>query len=332
MLLFLWRSCMFEDVEGTGLLIHHWDTDGICSARLLLERLSDMKITNKTPVLGNYFLIDEELSVYSIYDFVIVVDIALPKENILSLAKKSKVIIIDHHLQEEISEVLHHNPISKGMSPEQYPSASWIVNEALGNTVNLFALLGVVGDFEHRIQKNKEFFQRITDFCSAHHLSFDELVHMVYLLDSNYKVGDRNAVEEAPRLLLKHPQPEWILKNECWKKNLGILENEILKHMEEPGEEIDRVLVKKIHTSYNIISTVTRKIAWNTGSDVVVVNTGFFKDRDQIYVRSKKNLTPLIQKGKSLGFRCGGKTEVFGAVVPKEKTEGFVKEILLFFT
>jgi len=33
-----------------------------------------------------------------------------------------------------------------------------------------------------------------------------------------------------------------------------------------------------------------------------------------------------------LGFRCGGKTEVMGAVVSKEKTESFVKEILTFLS
>jgi hypothetical protein len=64
----------------------------------------------------------------------------------------------------------------------------------------------------------------------------------------------------------------------------------------------------------------------------MIVNTGFFKDRDQIYVRSSTNLQPLIQQGKTLGYRCGGKTEVFGAVVPKEKTESFVREIVCFLS
>ncbi len=84
---------MFEDLKGSGLLIHHWDTDGICSARLLLEKLPK-DIVNKTPVLGNYFLTEEELTAYSSYDYVIVVDMALPEENILRLAKHAKVFIL----------------------------------------------------------------------------------------------------------------------------------------------------------------------------------------------------------------------------------------------
>lgn len=318
---------MFEDLKGSGLLIHHWDTDGLCSAWLLLEKLPK-GVVNKTPVLGNYFLTEEELSAYSSYDFVIVVDMALPEENILRLAKQSKVLIFDHHLQPLIPGVFHQNPITQGNDPLLYPSASWIVNEYLGNSMNLFALLGVIGDCEKRIQTNKPFYGFITDFCAKQHMTFDELLMMVYLLDSNYKVGDRNAVEETPHLLLNYTDGQRILQNVRWKNNLLLLDKEITKYVDTPSEEKEQVLLKRIHTKFNIISTVTRKIAWNTGKDTVVVNTGFFKDRDQVYVRSGKDLQPLIQQGKMFGYRCGGKKEVLGAVVPKEKTESFVQEIL----
>jgi single-stranded DNA-specific DHH superfamily exonuclease len=323
---------MFEELSGSGLLLHHWDTDGICSARLLLDALSNKKIVNKTPVLGHYFLTEEELSEYSVYDFVIIVDMALPEENIQRLAKQAKVLIFDHHLQPLITGVFHDNPISKGENPALYPSASWIVNEYLGNPVNVYALLGVVGDHEQRIQANKAFYARITDFCAKNRYTFDELLMIVSLLDSNYKRGDRKSVEEAPRLLLEYTDAHRILQNVRWKNNLVVLENEIVKFVNALGEENHGVLVKRIHTTFNVISTVTRRIAWSTGRDVVVVNTGFFKDMDQIYVRSKKDLQPLIQQGKMFGFRCGGKTEVMGAVVPKDKTEVFVKEILRFLS
>ncbi len=76
---------MLAELQGKGLLIHHWDTDGICSIRLLVEHLSDKSIINKTPVLGNYFLTEKELEDYSKYDFVIVVDMSLPEDNILRI-------------------------------------------------------------------------------------------------------------------------------------------------------------------------------------------------------------------------------------------------------
>ena len=323
---------MLEDLQGSGLLIHHWDTDGICSARLLLERLSDKKMMNTTPELGNYFLTEQELSSYSSYEFIIIADMALPEDNIHRLAKHAKVMIFDHHLQQPIQEVFHYNPICKNENPMDQPSASWIVNQYLENPVNIYALLGVVGDHEQRIQANKEFYHRITQFCHEQGFTFDELLQMVYLLDSNYKVGDRKAVEEAPHLLLEYTEARRILQNVRWKNNLTLLDTEISKWVAAPGEEAQGILLKRIHTGYNIISTVTRKIFWATGKDTVVVNTGFFKENNQIYVRSNKNLQPLIQQGKTFGYRCGGKTEVLGAVVPKEKSESFVQEIFRFLT
>jgi hypothetical protein len=322
---------MFEDLKGSGLLIHHWDTDGICSARLLLEKLPK-NIINKTPELGNYFLTDEEIIGYSAYDFIIIADMALPEDNISRLAKQAKVLIFDHHLQKPIQGVFHQNPIGRGADPLLYPSASWIVNDFLGNPANIFAFLGVIGDHEKRIQTNKAIYTKITDFCSKEHLSFDDLLMMVFLIDSNYKVGDRKAVEEAPDLLLEYSDIRRVFQNVRWKNNLVLLEKEIVKLVEAPYEEKQNVLLKRIHTKYNIISTVTRRIAWNLAKDTVVINTGFFKDNDQIYVRSSKNLQPLIQQGKMLGYRCGGKTEVLGAVVPKERTESFVQEILRFLS
>jgi hypothetical protein len=323
---------MFEELNGSGLLIHHWDTDGICSARLFLEKLTDKKIVNKTPELGNYFLTEEELVAYTAYDFVIVADMALPAEQILRLASHAKMLIFDHHLQPLIPGVFHHNPISKGEDPTKNPSASWIVNNFLGNTVNVYALLGIIGDHEKRIQTNKEIYSRITTFCEQQGYTFDELLEMVNLIDSNYKMGDRKAVEEAPHLLLEYTDARRILQNVRWKNNQVSLEKEISKYLGLPGEERNGVLVKRIHTKYNIISTVTRKIFWAAGKDTVIVNTGFFKDMDQIYVRSSKNMESLIQQGKYLGFRSGGKAEVLGAVVPKEKTEFFVQEILRFLS
>lgn len=319
---------MLEELQGNGLLIHHWDTDGVCSAYLLLKHLSDKNIINKTPGLGNYFLTEEELVQYSNYDYVIVSDMALPEENILTLAKNAKVMIFDHHLGPVIKEVFHHNPVIKGEDPNKYPSASWIINDYLKNPVNLFAILGVLGDHEKRIQNNSLFSKIIDDFCKENNLTFDNLLNMVFLIDSNYKIGDRVEIENIPHLFLKIKDHNDILNNSKWNKNLTLLNDEISKQLEKPTEEINGLLFKKIHTPYSIISTITRKIAWESGKNTLVINTGFFDDMDEIYVRSSKNLEPMIQRGKLLGYRCGGKKEVLGSIVPKEQTDSFVRELI----
>ena len=323
---------MLEKLKGKGLLIHHWDADGITSAKLMLEHLKGKDITNITPTLGNYFLTEDELDKYQNYDFVIIVDMNLPKENIEILSKNADLMIFDHHLGPEIKTVFHHNPIIKGENPDEYPSASWIVNDYLKNDVNLFALLGIVGDHEQKIKNNPKFWQIIQNFCIKKNLTFEDLHKMVYLLDSNYKIGDKEAVEKAPHILLNIQSGEEILKNEPWNKNLKNIDSEMNKILEKSSEQIADLdlIFKKINTSYNIISTITRKVSWSTGKNTLVINTGFFKDKDQIYMRSKKNTESLIKRGKELGLKCGGKKEVIGAIVPKEKTNMFIKEIMLF--
>jgi len=321
---------MLNELDGKGLLIHHWDTDGICSARIILKHLADKKLTNKTPTLGNYYLTEEELENYSKYDFIIIADMNLPEDNIQRLAKKAKIMIFDHHLGKIVSQVFHHNPVIKGENPDEYPSASWIINDYLGNEADLFALLGIVGDHEQKIKNNKKFYIIIDDFCQKNNLNFDDLLKIVYLLDSNYKLGDKKAVEKAPTLLLKNISAEYILKNKQWNNNLNKLNTEIKKQLDLPSDEINGVIFKKINTPYNIISTITRKVAWESGKNTLVLNTGFFADKDRLYVRSTKNLENLIQRGKNLGYKCGGKKEVLGVILPKDKTSSFIEEILNF--
>jgi len=319
---------MLKQLEGKGILIHHWDTDGICSAKLLLEHLSDKNITNRTPILGNYYLTDEEAEEYSKYDFVIVADMTLTEDNINKLAENAKVMVFDHHLGKVYENAFHHNPVIKGENPDMYPSASWIVNDYLGNNVNLFSILGIIGDHEQKIKNNKTFIDIIEDFCKENNFTFEDLHKMVYLIDSNYKIGDKKAVEKAPHELLEIQNGEDILNNTIWNQNLNNLDSEMNRLLEDFGNEINGIFLKKINTTYNIISTVTRKIAWDSGKNTVVVNTGFFDDKDQIYMRSKKDAKPMIMRGKELGYKCGGKKEVLGAIVPKNQTDSFVKEII----
>jgi len=276
---------ILENLQGKGLIIHHWDTDGICSARLLLKHLHDKNIDNKTPELGNYYLTKEEQKNYSNYDYIIIADMSFPEDNILKLAKKSKILIFDHHLGKEIKQVYHHNPIIKGEKPDKHPSASWIINTYLNNPINIYAILGIIGDHEQKIKNNPVFYKIITDFCKENHLTFNDLLKMVYLIDTNYKIGDKKAVEEAPRELLSINSPEDKLNNEKWNKNLEKLNKEIQKILDQPHEEIKDVIFKKINTPYNIISTITRRIAWETGKNTLVINTGFFPKEDQIYMR-----------------------------------------------
>ncbi len=323
-----------------GLIIHHWDTDGISSAALLLQYLRKMKnelaIENCTPPIGNYRLSDDEIEKISSknFQFVIIVDINLPKNNILKLKEYSKaeVFYFDHHLQEKIEEVHHFNPLIEGNNGEKYPSASWFLKCYLNDPVTLPAVLGAVADHETRIKDKKEVYRTIEKYLEEVGLSFNDLLRMVELIDTNYKVGDREGVLKAPYTLLENDS-RIILENPLWNKNLEVLKKEVEKQISRPPTRGEgKVLIWNINTPYNITSTVTRRLAWkNNDSIVVVINRGWFTDRDQVYIRSGNKLfdsRELINFAHGLGYDAGGKEEVFAAVVPKSETEKLL-EILL---
>ena len=95
---------------------------------------------------------------------------------------------------------------------------------------------------------------------------------MVYLLDSAYKLGDKHAVEYAPHDLLNMTAPQEILEQPTWNANLAKLESEMEKQLAIPEQEIDGILIKRIDTPYNIISTITRKVAWGSGKNTICIS------------------------------------------------------------
>jgi hypothetical protein len=193
----------------------------------------------------------------------------------------------------------------------------------------LHVLLGFIGDREQKIKDTPPFWGMVQGYMSDHGVSFDELLELVYLIDSSYKVGDRDSVAEAPHLLRQYNSRKDILGNEKWKANLENLEKKLDKVLAEPPEEVNGIQLKRLDTPFAIISQVTRRLAWGTGKDTVVVNTGFFEDQDQLYSRSiTVDYHGLITRAKELGFNAGGKKDVIGAIIPKPETEKFLEETI----
>ena len=256
------------------LIIHHWDTDGICAAALLYEEGMD----NMSPRIGNYFLEEEEIERIRRrgYDEIWIVDVALHEETMKNLVSFADIRVFDHHLTRRIEGVEYINPILEGESEEEYPSASWVVARYL-NTDGLLAFLGAVGDWEERI-KSTSFYPKLRDFMEKNGLKFEELHEMVYRIDANYKAGDREEVERAVRLLHDAREPEkFIMENELWRRRKEEIEKEIKKAIEAEERKVGNIRIKEIESPYNIISTVARKI-WNGKEYVLVINRHFFKN------------------------------------------------------
>ena len=114
------------------------------------------------------------------------------------------------------------------------------------------------------------------------------------------QLGDKNAVEKAPHLLQGNVSADDILKNTQWNKNFTMLNEEIKKQLDSPSDEINGIIMKKINTSYNIISTITRKVAWESGKNTLVLNTGFF---DIEIFKNKRTLASFISTLKKQGYK-----------------------------
>lgn len=320
---------MLEIEDGRVLLIHHWDTDGLCSAALLLDYFGRDDVDTWTPLLGTFYLLPEHVEMAQGYDHVVACDMALPADNIKAIAEKTRVTVIDHHHQDPIEEIEHINPVAYGASGKEYPSNTWVIKEHLGLPLSLKIILGYIGDREQKIMNNPPFWKQTQEYLEGEGGTFDDLLELVYRIDSSYKVGEREAVMLAPQQLREYETREDILANKEWAKNLRKLEEKLEKVLSEPPEVVDGVQIKRLDTPYAIISQVTRKLAWGTGKDTVVVNTGFFSDQDQLYSRSNiVDMHSLIERAKKYGYNAGGKKDVIGAIIPKTDTERFLAETI----
>ncbi|KAA0008225.1 MAG: DHH family phosphoesterase [Thermoplasmata archaeon] len=311
------------------ILIHHWDTDGICSAHLLMKHLG-AKIRNITPQIGNYYLTDEEMDMLGGFDGIFIVDMALPEDNIKRLSRSSEVTVYDHHVQSYMDFIHHINPVAKGSRQEDYPSCTWVLKEHFKIDTDLQVVLGIIGDNEHKIEENRRFYEIVRKFCDRFSTTLEDLVRAVHLIDSNYKLGKKDAVEKIPHYIGEMSIDD-ILNCEDWNRNLETIEKEIeraLNKRQSVGKNLEMI---DIESPYNVISEITRRLAWSTGKNAVVINRGFFPDKSQIYVRtSTTDLSNLISKLKSMGYNVGGKPKVLGAIVSKNSTDMVVNEVVKF--
>ena len=320
---------MLELAPGSTLLIHHWDTDGVCSAALLLENLNRDDVETWTPPLGTFYLTEKHIEMARGFDNILICDMALPAANVEKIAEESKVIMIDHHHQDPIEGINHINPVARGGSGDKYPSTTWVIKEHLKLPTSLKVVLGFVGDREQKIKENAPFWRLIEEFMESESMGFDDLLEMVHRIDSSYKVGEREAVMRAPHQLRGCEDGSVILGNVEWKHNLEKLDAKITEILAEPYEMVDGVQVKRLDTPYAVISQVTRQLAWGTGKDTVVINTGFFEDMDQLYSRSNVvDMHVLIEQAKKKGYNAGGKKDVIGAIIPKADSERFLEETI----
>jgi len=314
------------------IVVHHWDTDGISSAAIIMRERGRMPVF--TPPIGEFrFDPRIESGVYS-SKLAYFVDLNMPGD-VFSLAERGllkKAYFIDHHIQEPISHgnIVYHNPLSRG---EIYPSASFVVSE-LFNHSSYLTVLGAVGDVGVKLFEMERFGELAEKIAEEEGAGKEDLVKAVRLIDSNYITLDRYGVEEAVFFLSRAGLDEVLEREEWLEKEREVRED--INRAVSSARMKDGVAFVSFYSSNAIISKVARELVWNRGAKMcIAVNRGF-NGKYQLYVRLGKGderCRKLIESLRRLGINAGGKDEVVGSVfeADEKKLEEALSEVKRLF-
>ncbi|MCD6373184.1 MAG: DHH family phosphoesterase [Thermococcus sp.] len=298
------------------LILHHWDTDGVTSAAILVKALGLEDFTNLTAPIGEFRFDERIWDAIEKAEKLYVLDFNVPNE-----VERVKVptLFIDHHTQPKIE-----NPLVEQVNPSlegrHYPSCSLVVSEHFG-LFNAWTALGAVGDIGERAFE----LEWVDRLLKQERLSREEALRLVELIDSNYIAMDREGVEEAVRVLLSHPLKK-LLEYEPWVKKAEAIRDAIEGAVSNAGERNGFAIVH-FESPFNIISKVARKLVWEMGYKGAVVVNEDFHGKAQIYFRisgeeaGRINMAEVIERVRALGTNAGGKREVLGCVCGRDKIE-----------
>ncbi|ASJ15383.1 DHH family phosphoesterase [Thermococcus radiotolerans] len=303
-----------------NLIVHHWDTDGIASAALLVRALSLEEFTNMTAQIGEFSFDERIWRALERTERLYVLDFNVPEE-----VEKVRVptLFIDHHTQPRIK-----NPLVEQVNPslegEYWPANSLVVSEHFG-IWNAWSALGVVGDVGEKAFE----LEKVKELLGKEGISREEALRLVELIDSNYIAMDREAVEGAVKVLLNHPVRE-LLEYEPWVKKAEAI-REAIEGAVSNAEERNGFAIVHFESPFNIISKVARKLVWELGYSGAIVINEDFHGKAQLYFRisgkeaERINMAEVIERIKALETNAGGKREVLGCVCERDKIEDALK-------
>ena len=313
------------------IIIAHWDVDGLSSIAKFKKYISP-DADYYIPPIGMYSIPRKDFKFLKDHDILIILDIALQDKHIGELKNylDIPVYVIDHHHHPRRENGIYFDPLMEDGS--RFPSNTLLIDYLLRLKHDFITLLGIVGDIGMKI-RNLNIMDEFYPILSRYGLDLKDIYKMTLLIDSNHIVNDMPAVYKAVEKIIKYQDdPKLFLEDEEWNRNYILVEKEINKWVvESSAEHIRNIVFLKINSGYYIISRIGRRISdKNPNKVTVIVNTGFFRDFDQIYIRTNNypiNITEVIEYSVSKGYTAGGKDDVMGIIIPKTDTESFLNHI-----
>ncbi|MBM3303635.1 MAG: DHH family phosphoesterase [Candidatus Aenigmarchaeota archaeon] len=309
---------------GRVLLLYHHDTDGICSAALLLRFFPKMK---SLPLEGPR-LDRKEMKRIASQDADVMIFLDLPVdqefESLMQLKRKAKLAVIDHHIAErDLSRwgVLHINP---RLEKDVYLPTSYMVYkilEKLGKKpsgVKWISCIGVYGDYG---MKDCAAFLASCDMGREGMALGSELISAAVTLK-----GLKGADIALKYLLASEDFSNFSRSNalKAWKAAVSKEFNEIMGHF-DGGKELypdAGLVIYEIRNRLNLTSAVSNRLSELLPDLVVMIR----KKHDKGGQGKEWKLSLRCQSGRvNLGLitkKCaegigsgGGHKKAAGAVV-----------------
>lgn len=295
-----------------GLIIPHWDTDGILSAAAVVQSIADTPEIH-IPEIGTYTIPAPDISRINAqkYKHIYILDYALQKE-IVSQLKAESITVIDHHLTLKAEGVEYCNPVADGADPDKYPCCMAAVSEYCKEEFLLETCIAAAGDKEHKILKNKYFIPKLEKCREKHGLGFNDLMEIKELIDSNYMTGDKSGIQETIHIIIQHGVLS-IKDSKNLHDKVKQVTSEKTKLSRIPPEKItETIWFYDLESQMPLLSAVTRLLSKNNPEKIIVTRLN-----GNVYVRRDKadlDMKPLIETGQSQNWDIGGKAEVCGIV------------------
>lgn len=336
-----------DEATGAGriALLHHWDTDGVSSAALVVRALRERGWSGEAlfvcPELGAYEIGPElrERIAGLEPDAVFLLDYNVNAADVDALAEAcgAPVALIDHHKPRTPEAALDRgrttvlNPVAGGGGEREYPSTTWVLEQHLGVEPRWLVDMGIVGDLGYRAPDWFGALGEESRRLDSAPWSFDQLYEAGQLVDALYKVNDRAAVEAAATFLATADGLDDVLGNAEWCEIARDVDAEMARLRAVVPQAMDGALVFAADTHMNLASALTRLLAReHEGVPVVVINGTYYEDARQFYVRNLASevVTSAIATATERGWSAGGKDSVFAAIVPTSDAEAFLDELV----
>ncbi|RLJ06477.1 MAG: hypothetical protein DRP18_00685 [Candidatus Aenigmatarchaeota archaeon] len=331
------------NISGKKIVFYHGDTDGICSAALILKFFPGFE---SIPLHGPH--IDRKLFREIIKkrpDLLLFVDIPIDQEweklkKIKEKLTKIKILIIDHHIllkNLNSRNIIHINP---RFYKDVYISASYVVYrllELMGKPVKNFiwiAVTGAIGDYDLSSSYDiiKECDERFPGLVGKNPLK-GKLGYISEIMYSAVSLNDLKGAEKVLKILLKAKTYKDFLNSrsiKTWHRKVKEEIRRVVKYAERHAEEYPELKLKiyTIKTRMNLVSTISTIFGERYPDCLVVVN----KKTDKEWKVSFRNQSGTINTGEiakkcSKGIGMGGGHKKAAGCIVKD-WEKFKKKLL----